>query len=219
VSTPWSALLDSATNALLALSQYPYVIAILAKAPALEAEEAHGVNWPHYRQKFALAEAPSHTYPTWAWVWRKREFAPTELGLITPVLRQRSLAAVKKCQAIWEVAYELSVVRYQLNRGVLLQETVYLTKRMEAARFKDAGYPEDELPAFPHVLYYTEWSGLSPRAAADEILFKAKLDDGILAKTELLRLKYFDLVKRAEVDELPGILFNFREETYMQPRL
>jgi hypothetical protein len=63
VSVPYSALIDASTLALLALSQYPYIISFLAKSQ-LEAEQAHGVNWPNYRTNFTLVEGPTTAYPS-----------------------------------------------------------------------------------------------------------------------------------------------------------
>jgi hypothetical protein len=187
---------------------------VLAKSPPLEAEEAHGVNWPNYRKNFPLEKVDSQTYPHWIWDGTARLFSPTPPELVIPELRQRSALAVKKCRALWEVIYELSALRYPVWRGLILQETVYAAKKAQAEKYKDAGYPKDALP-YPYVLHYAEVSGLALRDAADEILFKARLDDETLARSELLRLKYFNLIKAAmATDELKSILDQFRSEAY-----
>ena len=212
--TPYSALVDAATSALLVLSSYPYVVSYLAKSPSLEAEEFHGVNWPHYREKFPIKEGGYLSYPGWTWDAHTRRFSPTPEELITPELKQRSLLAVKKCSALWEMVYELSVSRYAMWRGPILQETVYLTKRQQALAYRE----EHDILRYPYVLQYAELAGLTPRAAADEILFKGRLDDELLARTEFLRLKYFNQLRdAATVEEIEPILRTFRRETYGKP--
>jgi hypothetical protein len=211
---PYSALVDTATLTLLALSRYPYVVSILAKGQTLEAEEAHGVNWPNYRRSFTIIDDPKN-YPDWTWDQRTRKFSP---AVPSPALKERSALAVSKCQAIWEIVYELSAVRYQVWTGLILQESVYRAKREQAQKFLDDKCPTERLPDYPHVLYYSEWAQLEPDEAAQEILFKAKLDDDLLAKTEIVRLKFFDLVRKATARDLPGIMEDFRREAYRKPR-
>jgi hypothetical protein len=219
MTQPISALVDAATSALLALSPYPYVVSYLAKSPPLEAEEYHGVNWPHYREKFPIKEGGFLSYPGWTWSLETRRFSRTPAPLVTPELKQRSLLAVKKCSALWEMVYELSVSRYAMWRGPILQETVYLAKRQQAQAYKDGGYPEGDILKYPFVLQYADLAGLTPRAAADEILFKARLDDELLARTEFLRLKYFNQLRDAAmVEEIEPILRTFRRETYRDPQ-
>lgn len=219
MTAPVSALVDASTSALLALSSYPYVVSYLAKSPALEAEEFHGVNWPHYRKNFHLKDENSRIYPNWTWSLETRRFSPTPAELITTELLQRSTLAVKKCSALWEMVYELSVSRYAMWRGPILQETVYLTKRQQAQAYRDDGYPEGDILRYPYVLQYADFAGLTAQSAADEILFKARLDDELLARTEFLRLKYFNLIRDVgKVDEIAGILRTFRRETYRDPQ-
>jgi hypothetical protein len=212
VSVPYSALIDASTFALLALSQYPYIVSFLAKSRPLEAEQVHGVNWPNYRTNFTLADEHPRAYPSWSWDMDRRRFEPT--ANVTDELRARSILAVVKCRTLAEMTYELSVARYPIWRGLLLQEQVYAAKKQQAQAYRDAGYPDDVL-AYPYVLQYAEFSGLPLRAAADEILFKAQLDDDALLKTEALRLRYFKLVAdAAKAEELVALLRGFREDIY-----
>jgi hypothetical protein len=213
VSGPVAALVDAETWALLALSDYPYVCSVLAKSPLHRAEDVYGVNWPNYRDNFAIAK--EKVYPVWRWNPQTRVFEPTPELMVTPELKQRSVLAVKKTRALWEVVYELSAGRYTGWRGLVLQETVYFGKRLQAQKFKDDGYPDDDVARYPYVLQWAEFAEVTPRVAADEILFKAQLDDDLLSKTEYLRLKYFKLLNEAvTVEELEPILTEFRWETY-----
>jgi hypothetical protein len=176
---------------------------------------ANGVNWPNYRRQFPLINKNPRIYPEWTWDWETRLFSPTPKELLTAELRQRSALAVKKCRALWEISYELSVARYPVWSGLLMQETVYIAKKTQAQRYKDLGCPETDAVSYPYVLQYADFSGLTMRAAADEILFKARLDEDLLSKSEFLRLKYFNLVKDAmTTSEIDPILKRFRTETY-----
>lgn len=213
----YSALFDGSTTALLALSIYPNIISFLAKSSSLEAEQAHAVNWPNYRQNFTLVEQDPKTFPTWAWDIETRRFSLTPKHLVTAELRRRSDLAMKKAGALAEVSYELSVARYPVYRGVLLQEVVYAAKKEQAQRYNDLGHQEADLLQYPYVMQYAEFAGLTPQAAADEILFKAKLDDDVLLTTELMRLKYFNAIEAAPMERLDLILKQFRLEIYKRP--
>lgn len=212
---PYSALIDASTSALLALSTHAYVVSFLAKSQPLEAEQAHGVNWPNYYKSFPLEKADYRTYPNWTWDQNTRLFSPTAENLVTSDLRQRSDLAVRKSAVLREIIYELSVTRYTVWKGPLMQEAIYLTKKMEAEKFRDAGYPEDKILSYPYVLQYADFAGFTMREAADEILFKARLDDEFLAKTELLRLRYFNSIRNAATsDDITRVLTEFRREIY-----
>ena len=206
----YSALVDASTAALLALSTNVPIICFLAKATP-EAEHIAFVNYPNYMQRFELAASPK-TFPEWSWNRRHRRFLP--MPNPTDDLRQRSLLALKKAQALFEITLSLNMLRYPVANGLGMQETVYITKKMQAQRYKDAGCPKEPL-AYPYVLQYSEHSGLTMRAAADEILFKAQLDDEVLLKTEGFRLKYFNLLKDIiDVAQLDPLIHDFRRELF-----
>jgi hypothetical protein len=209
--TPFSALVDASTSALLCLSAQPNIISFLARSPPLQAEEWHSVNLPNYQQNFTIANDAA-AYPRWAWDRKTRLFSPMER--VSDDLKRRSELAIKKCAALGEMIYELSVARYPIWRGIIMQETIYQAKKTQAQRYKDLGYPENMLQ-FPYVLQYADFAALTTQAAADEILFKAKLDDDCLLKSELIRLRYFNLVSEAEeTSELDTILRDFRVDMY-----
>lgn len=210
---PFSALFDAQTTALIALSQYPYIISFLAKSRTLEAEQAHAVNLPNYRANFTLVNQSYQVFPSWSWDMETRRFSPTPMHLITPELKQRSEMAMRKVVALAEIAYELSVARYPVWRGVLMQEMVYAAKRAQAQHYKD--HPGVDVMHYPYVMQYADFAGLTPHEAANEILFKARLDDDLLLNTEMTRLKYFGLVEVASAaKELDSILKQFRRDIY-----
>ena len=105
--------------------------------------------------------------------------------------------------------------RYPVSTGVLFQETVYLTKKAQASAFKEAGYPEDDILEYPYIIQYADFANIPLKQAADDILFKARLDDELLAKTELIRLKYFNAIRSARtVEEVAPIYEAFTRESY-----
>jgi hypothetical protein len=95
----------------------------------------------------------------------------------------------------------LNVARSSVDCGVSMQESVYTTKRAQAQSFRASGYDESQPADFPYVLQYADYARISMKEAADRILLKAKLDEHTLAKTELLRLKYFDRVRAAKAPQ------------------
>ena len=100
--------------------------------------------------------------------------------------------------AVGNVMRELSFVRGKIWTGVAFQETVYAEKQREAGKFRNAGYREEDIMEYPLIVQYADFAGTSLREAADDILFKAKLDLEHLAKTELLRLRYFKKIREAK---------------------
>ncbi len=207
----FAALIDAPTGALLTLSLHVPIIAFLAKSET-DVHPLWGVNFPNYARSFPLAWADPATFPSSTWVGPKRLFEPTPLSLISDRVRAASATAVKKSYALYEMMTRISMARHLLSTGIILQETVYLTKRAQALRYQTDGYPEGDLLRYPYVLQAAEVMGVTPRVAADEILFKAQLDDEILAKTEAVRLKYFSALKTAKLNEIDELITNFRSE-------
>ncbi len=216
LSTPYSVLIDCSTLAVLALSRSTPIIWCLASYNA-DTQPFSSVNYPHYVRDFPLARCSPAKYPEWTWLWGKRIFKPIQPELLTNELRQYSALVVQKARALEDVIRVVSIARYPIWRGVLLQEQVYLAKQAQAQRYKDEGYPDNVLP-YPYVLQYADFSGLSPREAADEILFKAHLDDEFLVKTEAIRLRYFDRIRSAKkLDDVTLIMADFQYEIFGAP--
>jgi hypothetical protein len=214
MGSPISALVDTFTQAVLALSAYPSIVSVLAKSQPLEAEQIHAVNWPNYQQKFPLGSVAPQTYPNWKWEGaNERRFVPTAKDLVTPDLQRRSQLAIKKVEVLGRISVELSMLRFPVLRGVLGQELVYAAKRAQAQHYKD--HPKRDVLNYPYVLQYADLSSLTPHQAADEILFKAHLDDEVLLRTEFIRLKYFELINDAtKMDDFEPIIKDFRHDAY-----
>ncbi len=209
--TPFSALIDASTSVLLTLSLRIPIIAFLAKTMT-EVERIDNVNYPNYLTKFPLEHADPYTYPEWTWNPKLRQFVPTPKGVLTDRLHWYSALAIKKSHALFEIIHSITTARSAVWSGLIMQENIYMAKRIQAQRYKDKKYPKDEL-SYPYVLQYAELSGLTMRDAADEILFKAKLDDNVLSHTEYMRMKYFNMVKDAQdMDEVEVLIHDFRRK-------
>jgi hypothetical protein len=174
------------------------------------------VNYPNYYPgNFFLRSMPPEDYPKWTWNWMTRLFSPTQPHLITEEVREMSRLAVSKTDAFNRMMLNINLARDELQTGTNFQETVYLQKRMQAQAFKNAGYDENMTADIPYVVQHADLTGLSLRHAAGEILFKAKLDDECLLRTEAIRLTYFNKVKEAKKPEvLQGILDGFMDELF-----
>jgi len=99
------------------------------------------------------------------------------------------------------------------NTGFLAQEAIYLKKYLEAQRLVDQSFSKEAVAQSPYVVSYADLCGISVEKATAEILLQAKLDHEFLAKTELLRLRFFSRVRRAASDaEIIDILASFRSE-------
>ncbi len=120
---------------------------------------------------------------------------------ITNLLQEKSFLASTKYDLLEDISSRIISFRGRVKKTLPYQETIYLTKKHQAERFKDRGYPESELLEYPYVLQYADLKKISLKQAADTILLKSSIDDGMLAKTELLRLKYFNKVRESSSKE------------------
>lgn len=133
------------------------------------------------------------------------------------ISNERIIQKSKFTQKFYEVFKEIYQVienRRLTNTGkttLAFQELIYLSKKVEALRFKDQGYKEEDILDYPYILQYAELANISYKQAADEIIFKSKLSDATLAKTEQMRLKHYRILKEAKtVEDLEEALKNFK---------
>ncbi len=206
-----SLLVDVSTRAVLAMSSNVGAIGLLADC-TMDSYHIPHFDYPHY-----LDQAPPSpvggSLAHWTWNTKTRTLVPTRSDIATIELHASSKLAIAKLNIARRIMQIISTARLRLASGIELQETVYLTKKIQAKGFKDSGYDEASLMEFPYVLQYADLINASPREAADDILLKAKLADDVLGKTELLRLAYFDMLKKARTtDELEPIFENFYRE-------
>jgi hypothetical protein len=177
-------------------------------------------NFPNYKRRFSLASADPATYPEWVWDRASRMFVRAPSVVRTDEVSRTSRLVVAKQEALKDVIRFLNVARRRVQTGVNFQETVYLIKRQQASAFKDAGYREDNLIQYPYVAQYAEIAGLTLKDAANEILFKATLDDDLLASTERTRILYFNKIREAtDPEALPAIVTEFMRESFGNARV
>lgn len=207
----FAALLDVTSGALLTLSLERPIIAWLVNNTE-DVWPSWGVNYPNYLRAFPLANVDPLTFPEWTWVPHARIFTQTPAERLTDRLRHASALAVRKSLALYDMIQAVSTARNMLNTGVLLQETVHLTKRAQAEAYKADGFPDTDRLRYPYVLQYAGALGIPMKDAALEIIFRAQLDDELLARTEATRMKFFGLLKRAGLHEIDALMVEFRAE-------
>jgi hypothetical protein len=214
-----SALLDTATYSVLALTTRIAGVVLLRECMP-DTTHATLVHYPNYTQSCFLSEIPPERHPEWCWNRHTRYFERTQPHLVTDDLRSQARLAAFKLDAYAKIVDGINVARYNVRTGCDFQEIIYLQKRMQAQRVKDSGCDPDIALQCPLVLQYADYMGDSLRQAVHDILFKAKMDDEVLAKTEILRLRYFDRIKMAETaDELENAYGEFLAECFVNPRV
>ena len=93
------------------------------------------------------------------------------------------------------------------NTHIFGQESVYARKESQARNFRLNGYKNPQ--NFPLVTDVAEVKGIAPRAAADEILQKARATIAVLRNTERNRMVYKKAIFRAQSsDELAQVVDN-----------
>lgn len=200
-----SILVDSATKALLAASDSVPAIAFLNDC-TLDTYHVSSVERPNYPKGCFTQSLAEADFPKWTWVRAERRFVPTQADMLTEALYARSRLASAKLRTILQIFMHLNTSRNRLANALHWQETIYLTKFMEAMRFRDCAYDEERILDFPYVLQYAEFAQIPLQQAADDIILKAKFDQHFLLNTEGLRLKYFAAVKAARtVEALDGL--------------
>ena len=205
----YSALLEYGTNILLALStRDPGILFLHECIP--DSLRVYAVNYPQYMKSFFGSSLNPSQYPEWQWNSKTRALEKTPANLLTPARAALSRLAMAKLEAWKTVSASIHRARAEFAMGIVFQETIYLAKKIQAQAFKDSNYDEDRILEYPYVLQYADYVNIPFKQAADDILFKAKLADEGLAKTELLRLTYFNAIKSApSVEDLQRVLKKF----------
>jgi hypothetical protein len=215
----YSALVETSNDVLLALGADEAPLVLLNEWMSDTYLVAYA-DFPNYKRRFPLASVDPATYPGWTWNRESRTFARTPATLRTDEINRASRLVVAKQEALKDVIRFLNVARRRVQTGVNFQETVYLVKRQQASAFKAAEYREDNLIQYPYVAQYAEITGLSLKDAANEILFKATLDDDLLANTERIRILYFKKIREATDPEMiPMIVAEFMRESFGNARV
>jgi len=213
----YNILIDISTNVVLTIEKRASIISFLSDSTP-GTRPFYTVNSPNYNSFTGLSflgNIEPHDYVDWTWESKTRKFSKTNPEVLNGDLRSASRLMKSKCKAINSFVSNLNIARFKYMTGIVLQETVYANKSLQAKEFKESGYNENLLVEYPYVEQYATFAKMSPRQAADEILFKKNLYDQHLAKTELLRLKYFTLVKNAQKpEEVDQILEDFKSDCH-----
>lgn len=219
----YHALVDYPSNAILTMSTHLASIVFLSKCTPNAYYVAY-VNSPNYTESFLslffLSSINPEDLPKWTWDSKNRKFIKTKAHTLSDQFLAKSRLTESKRVEIEKIINILNNARSAVATGVLFQEQIYLTKKMQAEEFRDSGYDESFVMKYPYVMQYADYANISLRQAADDILLKAKFDDALLAKTELLRLKYFSTIKNAtEADQLPDIFEEFMRNYHLNAKV
>jgi hypothetical protein len=201
MASPYSILIDNETSIVLVAGLRPYLIEFLRESSPDNLRHIAFAQFPNYTESLFLRRVPLKELSSWTWEESDRLFVPTKESLITDAIKERSLLCVEKYRVLCRLVNNLNILREPADAGVSLQGMVYFSKRLEAQRFKSAGYPEESIEAYPYVDQYAYFMHISPEQAADDILFSAKLTQELLLQSEKLRLKYFNRVKKTYTHE------------------
>ena len=209
-----SALVDSASKALLAASDQVAIISFLNDC-TLDTYHVPHVDRPNYEGACFTSTLTPEDFPRWSWGRGERRFRDTTPDGLTDELYARAALAQAKGRAIGQIIRFLNIARNRLVTGLNFQDTIYRVKAHEAERFRDSGYDEERILEFPFVLQYAEYAGISLRQAADDIHLKGRFHAHYLLNTEGLRLKFFNRVRQAtDPATLPGIADEFYNECF-----
>ena len=172
-----------------------------------------GVQTPNYEgllSRFFIPSIEPTEFPTWTWNPIMRKFTPTKTTTLTDRLVAKSALAEGKRVVFEKMVSNLNFARAKIASVVWLQERIYAAKKIQAQAYKDSGYAERLDADFSYVEQYADYAGISLHQAADDILLKAEFATDILSKTELVRLRHFNILKAAKSpDQLPKILEEF----------
>lgn len=191
----YHALLDSKTLIVLTIEkEMAPILFLVERIPSTT--YAVFVDIPNYQTSLFglrgsfLGRLPRSLYPHLTWNKSTRRFTNTKYTLITPELRKMSRHMYQKAGVYSLITKRLSTVNNILSTGMSLQERVYSRKREQAQLFKETEGAMHKPSDFFYLQQYADIANISLPEAADDILFKAKLEDEKLSLSEFLRLKF-----------------------------
>lgn len=216
------ALVDSQSFVVLTLGRSMAAMVFLSECIP-DAHWISAVQHPNYSDSlrlFFIESIKPEEYTKWTWDYTNRLFLKTNKELVDKELPAKSRLAEGKRIFFQTVMNNINLARLSVITGADFQETVYLTKKMQAQAFKESGYDENLIMEFPYVVQYADLVHISMKQAAEDILLKAKFDDELLAKTELLRLKYINKLKEVDdPNQLPSLLEDFLGVCYVSAQI
>lgn len=165
----------------------------------------------HYARKAAtraIVRGEASAYPLWRWAQESGTFVRGH-GEPSDELKTRAALAHATRDALGILSDRVNGLRLHPASALSEQGIVYLDKRNQALAFKAAGYDAAGLTGYPYVEQYAAAAGRTPRQAADEIIFQARLRDDVLQKSEAVRLKFMEKLRAART---AADLTNFKDE-------
>ena len=186
------------TNALLAVGTLSPIITALT-------EMIPDISYVYEVQSLLPQHAESASV-TLMWEPSSRMFVPMHPHVITEDLFVKAALTRAKLDALNKMTLAINMERGKLATPVTYGQFVYRAKQEQAKAFRERNYDAARLQEYTYVAQYASFANISPRQAADDILFKAQLDDEVLLRTELTRLTFFDRLRRANDLQAVGVV-------------
>lgn len=213
-----SVLIDASTYAVLAAGTNVAAINFLSEC-TMDTFHFQDAGNPHYSGNLPLTTIDG-SLAHWSWGPVSRKFTHTHKDVLTDSLRDRSRLAMEKMNAVTTMMLYISRSRSVVRNGVEMQEIVYVAKAQQAHDFKSTEYDERQIMDYPYVFQYADFAGFTYKEAADEIILRAKLDQDILVKTELIRMTYFDRLKKiSDPKDVQALLDSFYREAFVNAQI
>ncbi len=205
---PDAAIIDTSNDTLVALGSHVSAMILLSE---MMLDTVHLADLPPTPELEQIAKVPPSQYPEWTYIHSRRSFSRTHPELISQELRDRSVLAAGKRDAIIIGLRHVNGARVRMSKSLLFQETIFAAKEQQARRLKEAQYDPALVSEVPYVSQYAEIKGVSLKEAADEILLRAQFFHEFLLKTERARLVLFQKIRNAStVEEVTSILNNYK---------
>lgn len=104
--------------------------------------------------------------------------------------------------------------RSQQSNVLVGQESIYISKYLEARYILDNNITEDKLLKFPLVSGYAATKGILLQQSAKEVELQYQIKCGSLAESENIRIRYTHIVKsETDITRLLQIFEDFQDET------
>lgn len=96
-----------------------------------------------------------------------------------------------------------------------IQNTIYISKYLEAKEILEKDITEDVLMEYPYVAGYANTKDISLTQAAKEVVLQYQIQSSFLSESESIRIKYTNIVrKETDIANLIPILEDFQTQSY-----
>jgi hypothetical protein len=126
---------------------------------------------------------------------------------------------IEKAAIIDYLNFRINVHRRSVLNGLFLQETIYNFKQQEAEKILNSNENIDEIN-YPFLREYADSKNIDLLTAAKEVLIQTKLYKTRLNNTEVMRLKYKNLLKNCkDITKLYPIVNSFARESLIYAKV